>query len=194
MEISARPCSAAKPAAAGSRAMDPSSLTTSTSTPTGAQPGQPGQVDGGLGVAGALEHAAGAGAQREDVAGPAQVARPGARGAQHPDGVRAVGGADAGAHALARVHGHGEGGALAVLVHRGHRRQLEPVGPLVAHRDAHDAAGVADGEGEQLLGGVLGREDQVALVLPVLVVHDEDRTAGREFEQARSRWCRVRCR
>ena len=48
--------------------MVPSSLTTSTRTPAGVEPGQPGQVDGGLGVAAADEHAALAVAQREDVA------------------------------------------------------------------------------------------------------------------------------
>ena len=41
------------------------------------QPGQAGEVDRGLGVAGALEHAALAVAQREDVAGPGEVFGPG---------------------------------------------------------------------------------------------------------------------
>ena len=44
------------------------SLTISQSTPAGVQPGQPGQVDGGLGVARAAQHAAVLGAQRHDVA------------------------------------------------------------------------------------------------------------------------------
>ena len=43
-----------------------------------AQPGEPGEVDRGLGVAVADEHAAGPGAQREDVAGAYEVAGGGA--------------------------------------------------------------------------------------------------------------------
>ena len=52
----------------------PSSLTTSASTPTGVEPGELGEVDAGLGVAGAGQHAAVAGDQREDVAGAQEVA------------------------------------------------------------------------------------------------------------------------
>ena len=44
------------------------------------EPGGPAQVDRRLGVAGPLEHAAGAVAQREDVPGPVQVGRGGWRG------------------------------------------------------------------------------------------------------------------
>ena len=55
------------------RAIVPSSFTTSASTPAGVQPGEPGEVDRRLGVAGALEHAALAVPQREDVAGPGEV-------------------------------------------------------------------------------------------------------------------------
>ena len=48
--------------------------------------GQAGEVDRGLGVAGPLEHAALAVAQREDVAGPGQVAGAGRRVDQRLDG------------------------------------------------------------------------------------------------------------
>ena len=62
------------------RAIVPSSFTTSASTPGGSQAGEARQVDRGLGVAGALEHAALAVAQREDVAGPGEVLGPGGVG------------------------------------------------------------------------------------------------------------------
>src|SRR5690606_3113874 len=48
------------------------------------------------------------------------------------------------------------------------------------HRHADDAAGVPDGPRHQLRRGLRGGEDDVALVLPVLVVHDHDRLAGRD--------------
>ena len=68
------------PRAAGRRAIVPSSLTTSASTPAGLQPGEAGEVDRGLGVAGALEHAALAVAQREDVARAGRGPRAGSSG------------------------------------------------------------------------------------------------------------------
>ena len=67
------------------------------------QPGHAGQVDGGLGVAGPLEHAALAVAQREDVAGPGEVAGPGRRVDERLDGGGPVGGRDAGGGAVAVV-------------------------------------------------------------------------------------------
>ena len=75
---------------------------------------EPRQIDRALGVAGALQHTALHRAQREDVARADQVvrARVGRDGRQH--GQRAIGSADARAHAVARLDGDGEGrGAVA---------------------------------------------------------------------------------
>ena len=99
IEISGRPCSSAKTrssAAAPSRRRR--SADDLAERAGRAQAGQPGQVDGGLGVAGPPQHAAVAGAQREDVAGPGEVVGDGRRiGEQTRIVVRAVGGRDAGA-------------------------------------------------------------------------------------------------
>src|SRR5690606_4206800 len=51
--------------------------------------------------------------------------------------------------------------------------------------DADVAAGVADGERQQLGGGVLGGEDDVALVLAVGVVGDDDGPAGGDVGDGR---------
>ena len=56
-------------------AVVPSSFKISHSTPAGRKPGEPREIDRGFRVADALEHAAVAGAQREDVTAVAQVAR-----------------------------------------------------------------------------------------------------------------------
>ena len=64
----------------GKRAGEPSSCSTSQITATGAQAREPGEVDRGLGVPATVEHAAVAGAQREDVAGPDEVLGPGRSG------------------------------------------------------------------------------------------------------------------
>ena len=92
--------------------------------------GQAGEVDGGLGVAGPLQHAALAGLEREDVAGAEQVAGPGARVDERLDGGGAVGGRDAGGGAVAVVDGEEERGALALGVLCDHRGEVELAGPL----------------------------------------------------------------
>ena len=55
------------------------------------QTGQPGQVDGGLGVAGPAQHTAVLRAQRHDVAGPGEVVRDAGRIGEQPHRRRAVG-------------------------------------------------------------------------------------------------------
>ena len=139
------------------------------------QAGRPGQVDGGLGVAGPLQHPARPVAEGEDVPGPVQVGRPGVRVDQGLDGGRPVGGRDAGRGAVAVVHADREGGAL------GPRCWPSPsaAGRAASTRsgvsgDADQARGVGQEEGDLLGRGGLGRHDQVALVLAVLVVDDDD--------------------
>ena len=72
------------------------------------QAGQPREVDRRLGLAGALEHAAGLGLEREDVAGLDEVARRRLRVDRDLDRARAVGGRDAGGDAVARLDRDGE--------------------------------------------------------------------------------------
>ena len=178
IEIICRPCSAAKRSSSGIRAIVPSSFVTSASTPDGKQPGQAGEVDRGLGVAGALEHAALAVAQREDVPGAGEVVGRARRVDERAHGRGAVGGRDAGRRAVPGVDGHGERGALDLGVVRHHQRQLELVEPLAFERQADHAAGVADHERDRLGRHLLRRHDEVALVLTVGVVdHDHQLTA-----------------
>ena len=146
----------------------------------GGQPGQPGQVHRRLGVPGPAQDAAVDGAQREDVPRPGELVGLGGRVDQHPDRAGPVGGRDAGVDAVAGVDRDGVGRALAVLVHRGHRRQLQPVQVATLHRHADHAGGVADREGQQCGGGLRRGEDDVPLVLAVLVVHDDHGLAGRD--------------
>ena len=83
--------------------------------------GQGREVDGGLGVAGALKHAARPRAKREDVARLHEFVGLGGGIGQQRDGAGAVEGADAGRDALGGVDGHGEGRAerLTVLLDHG---------------------------------------------------------------------------
>ena len=146
----------------------------------GSTTGEPGEVDGCLGVTDALQHAAGPGAQREDV--PGTVERLGAdrRVGERPQGCGAVRGRDAGRGPLGEVDGDGERRAvrLGVLVGADHRGEVEVVAPLAGQPDADDAGGVTDEERDRLGRGRVGGHDQVALVLAVLVVGDDDDLAA----------------
>jgi hypothetical protein len=149
-----------------------------------ASPGEPGQVDRRLGVPGPAQHPALPGTQRHHVSRPGQVGRAGAGVGEQPDGVRPVGGRDAGADPLAGVHGHRVGGAPAVLVGVVHGRQVQPVALGLGQRHADVAGGPPDHERDQLRRRQFGGEDQVALVLPVGVVDHDDRAAGGDVRQS----------
>ena len=140
--------------------------------------GEAGEVDRGLGVAGPVEHAALAVAQREDVAGTGEVFGAG-RGVE--DGLHrgaAVGGGDAGGRAVAGVDRDRERGALRLGVVGHHQRDPQLVEPAALDRHADHAARVADHERHGLGRHLLGRDDEVALVLTVGVVdHDHDLAA-----------------
>ena len=136
-------------------------------------PGHAGQVDGRLGVAGPLQHAALGVAQRKDVAGPGQIARSGGRIAQGPNGGGPVGGRDARRRAVDAVDRIGERSAVRLGVVPHHQRNVELVESIAGQWRADHPRGVAHEEGDLLGRGVLGRHDQVTLVLTVLVVDDD---------------------
>ncbi len=144
----------------------------------GLEPGQHGEIYSRLGVAGALQHAARAGAQREHVAGLHQLVGAGIGIGEYLDRDGAIIGADAGRDALGGVHRDGEIGALDLAVARHHRSEAEAVELMAEHGHAHDAAAVTDHEVDHLRRGLGGRHDEVALVFAVLVVRHDDGLAG----------------
>ncbi len=142
------------------------------------QPGQPRQIHRRLGVPRADQDAAVAVPQGEDVAGLHDLERLGRRVDQDADRVGPVGRRDPGRDTVARVDRDGVRRPHALAVVRRHERDAQPVESLPLHRNTDDAAGVADRERQQLGGGLARGEDQVAFVLPVLVVHHRDSLAG----------------
>ena len=107
------------------------------------------------------------------MAGPHQVVRPRRRVDDRPDRPRPLLGADARAARLVidrhRVRRLVRGGVAI-----DHRAELEPRGDLGQDRHAQQPAPVRDHELDRLGRDLLGRRDEVALVLPVLVVNDND--------------------
>ncbi len=152
------------------------------------QPGQPGQVAAGFGVAGAGQHAAGLGHQREDVAGLHQILGPGVGPHGGADGVGAVVGGNAGGHALGGFDGNGEVGGVGGGVVLHHQRQAQLLAAFAGQGQADQAAPVAGHEIDVLGTDQRGGHQQVAFVFPVLVVHDDDHFAlpevGEDFVDA----------
>ena len=158
--------------------MVPSSLTTSHSTPAGAKPGEAREVDGGLRVAGALEHAAAL-----------------ARSGKTWPGRRRSSGSVAVAISTAIVRARSAAETPVVVPCRASTVSVNAV-PMASlpsslisgssrrsrrsrsMRDADDARAVAHHEGERLGRRRLGGADEVALVLAVLVVDDDDHLAA----------------
>jgi hypothetical protein len=125
-------------------------------------------------VAGARQHAAGLGDQREDMPGLAQVGRLRIRPHGRTHGVGAVVRGNAGGDAFRRFDADGEVGVELRGVVLDHRRQAELRATFARQRQADQAARMRDHEVDVGRLHQLGGHDQVALVLAVLVVDDDD--------------------
>lgn len=142
------------------------------------EPGEAAEVDARLGVAGPLPDAALLGAQREDVAGPAEVVGLDVGAGQRPAGQGAVVGADArGDAGVGAVDAERVGGALGVLRVHHHLRQLEGLGQGLGDGRADQARRVPHHEGHLLGRDVLGGDDQVAFVLAGGIIEDDHKFA-----------------
>ena len=84
---------------------------------------------------------------------------------------------DAGGDALARLDRDGERGLVARAVRLAHQRQAELLDPLAGQRQADQAARVAGHEVDRVGRRELRRDDQVALVLAVLVIDQDEHAA-----------------
>ena len=91
----------------------------------------------------------------------------------------------------ARLDRDGEGGLQARLVVARHRRQVELAAALRRQREADEAAAFLGHEVDVLGGGELGGHREVALVLAVLVVADDDHACPRAGRRAPPRWSRT---
>ena len=83
--------------------------------------------------------------------------------------------------------GHAERGVEARAVLRHHQRNLELVEPLRRHRQANQPAAVARHEVDRLGRDLLRGDRQIAFVLAILIVDDDDHLAGAEWPRWRPR-------
>ncbi len=128
-------------------------------------------------MAGTRQHATGLGHQREDVPWADDVLGLGIACGGGLHGTGAVGGRDAGGDAFGRLDRHGELGTEARTVARRHQRQLERFAALAGHRHADQATGMLGHEVDVLGLAALGCHDDVAFVLAVFVIHEDDHLA-----------------
>ena len=158
----------------GTRAIVPSSFMISHTTPAGIRPASRARSTAASVWPDALQHAARLCTQREDVAGLHEVVRHGARVDRNLDRPRAVVRGDSGRDAFARLDRDGEGGTERRLVVVRHRSQLELVAALRSQAEADQPAPVGRHERDRLGSDELRGDRQVALVLAIRVVDDDD--------------------
>ena len=144
----------------------------------GPQAGELRQVHRRLGVAGALQHAAGPCPQRKHMAGLDQIVGHHGRRGHDLDRPGAVGGADARGNAAGGIHAHLKirAKALAVLLH--HAVNAELLQPLDGRRHANQAAPVLRHEIYRGGRDELRGENQITFVLAVGVIHHNDQFAA----------------
>ncbi len=147
-------------------------------TPAGIESGQTREIDRGLGLPGAHEHAAFARAQRKRVTGPQEIGG----FASGSSSFRIVA-----ARSCAEIPVVVRPRASTDTVERGfehcgvvahHLRNLQFVEPRSEQRHADQAAGLFAHEVDRLGRDLLGRHHEVAFVFAVLVVEDDDHLAG----------------
>src|SRR5262249_1480830 len=143
----------------------------------GIKPGKPRKIDGGLSVAGANEHAALLGDEREHMAGSHNVAIVLGRIDGDGNGVGAVMRRDAGRHAFARFDRYGEGRGMPDAVRARHHLEMELLGALGCERKANQPAAVLCHEVDGVWRRHLRGNDEVAFVFALLGIDQDEHAA-----------------
>ncbi len=142
------------------------------------EPGEAREIDRRLGVPGAHQRAALAREQRKHVPRRDDVLAAGFRIDRDRDGARAVMRGDAGRHPLARLDRDGERRLVPRAVRLAHQRQAELLDPLAGEREADQPARMAGHEIHRLRRRELRRDDEIALVLAILVIDEDEHAPG----------------
>ena len=136
------------------------------------------EIDRALGLSGAHQHATLAGAQRIDVARRDELGAVGVLAHRLQNRRRAVLRRDSGAGRAARGDRSREGGAERRLVVADHHAQAELLNALGGHRQANQSAAELRHEVDRLGRGLFRRHAEVALVLAIFVIHQDDHAAA----------------
>lgn len=149
----------------------------------GGEPGEFAEVDGALGLSDSDEDAAVAGAERVDVSGPDEVVAGGSGVEGEFDRFGAFLSGDAGGEAVlgVAVDGDGQRRAADGGIDGGLGVEVEPVAVGLGEGEEEVAPGLSDHECDGLGCDELGSHDEVALVLAVFIVGEDDDPACSEL-------------
>ena len=100
------------------------------------------------------------------------------------DGPRAIRRRNARGHTIPRFNGNGEGGLMPCAIGLRHQRQTQLIHPRARHGKADQATRIARHEIDRIRCRKLRGDDQIALILAVFIIHqDEHAPAARFFQQ-----------
>src|SRR6185503_1176776 len=116
-------------------------------------------------------------AQRENVTGPRQILGPRVRIDCDQNRRRAIGCGDAGADAATGVDGNCESGAEIRRVVGHLRRQVELVTTFFCKWETNQTTGMTGHEIDDFGSDLLSRADEIAFILTIFVVNDDDHPA-----------------
>ena len=146
----------------------------------GNESGQPGKIDGCFSVPHALEHSSLPRSKGRDVSRAAQIGGNSFGIDGNPDRLCAILGAHSrrDAESLIGINADGESGTIFLGVDFTLLSELQLVGALSRERETYPPARFADHEVDHLGGDQLRRANQVALILAILIVRDDDQLTG----------------
>ena len=99
----------------------------------------------------------------------------------HRDSPRPVCRRNAGCHPFCRFDGHRERGFVSRAILSAHQRQAQLLDPRPGHRQTDQTATIFRHEVDRIGGRHLGRNDQIALILPVFVIDQNEHPAVAGF-------------
>mmetsp|Transcript_23300 Transcript_23300/g.40376 ORF Transcript_23300/g.40376 Transcript_23300/m.40376 type:complete len:285 (+) Transcript_23300:493-1347(+) len=134
---------------------------------------QTGNVHRGFGMACAYQHATTLGAQWEHMPRCSNCRHRVLLVDRRGNGQRAVARRNPGAHPFARLNRHGEGSFVTRRVIHRHHRQTQTVNALGCHRQANQTPTMGGHEVDRIRIGKLRRDDQIAFVFAILMVHKD---------------------
>mmetsp|Transcript_23305 Transcript_23305/g.40404 ORF Transcript_23305/g.40404 Transcript_23305/m.40404 type:complete len:280 (+) Transcript_23305:3621-4460(+) len=140
-------------------------------------PRQTGHVTSRFGMASPHQHAALSGAQRKHMARRGNIGGGRLRVDRRGNGQGTIRRGNAGADTFAGLDRHGKGRLMTGrIVHR-HHRQTQRFNPVGGQGYTDQSAPMGGHEVHRLRRGEIGRDHQIALVLPVLMINQNEHTA-----------------
>ena len=152
------------------------------------EPRKPREIHRRFRMAGAHQRAAFARHQRKDMAGCDDMFPPQFGIDRNGDGARTISRRNARGHTIARFNGNGEGGLVPRAIGLRHQRQAQLIHPCARHGKADQATRIACHEIDCIRRRELRGDHQIALILAVFVIHQDEHAPTAGFFQQFPGW------